>query len=186
MGILAVGVVVLVLGGGGYALVRHEYRADKDRRDLADLTRGSPWPRAELRVPAELPRGGRSGHVDGGGFEVSYPVDRGGPASISYAIRRVDERGGPEWEVSCGAVNIVTCTDAGDGSTVLAERDTGNSRARTGVYRIADGRAYVAWVEGTRPELVDRLRRAVTQLRPLTDTELLDLIRPDGYRTDWS
>jgi hypothetical protein len=101
-------------------------------------------------------------------------------------MRRLDERGGPEWEVSCGAVNIVTCTDVGDGTTVLAERVTGNSRARTGVYRIADGRAYVAWVEGTRPELVDRLRRAVTQLRPLSDAELLDLIRPDGYRTDWS
>ncbi|MEU8813400.1 hypothetical protein [Actinoplanes sp. NPDC048796] len=168
-------------------LLQRSYREAKDRRDLADLTRG--WNRRldELRVPDGMPADRVAGEISAYGMTLSFPATGDtSPDIIGYSVLLPDERGAPVWGVSCDATAIVVCTDLGDGYTLLQELDTDNSDPATTVRRRAGDLMVEARVPGERPDMVTRLRRIITETHVPDDAELLRLLRPDGYRTDWS
>ncbi|MEV0268024.1 hypothetical protein AB0H43_04540 [Hamadaea sp. NPDC050747] len=176
-------VVVLLLCAGAGVTVWRWRSQEKDRRDLSDLTMGSPWPRTQLLLPDDLPLDRALGEVGRDGFTVSYSVD-GQP--LGYAIELLDDRGEPVWSVSCGARAVVVCTDLGDGYTHVKVLDTDNSDPATIVRRRDGDRIYSATVAGDRPEWIPRLRGIVTDVHRPSDEELLEILRFDGYQTDWS
>ncbi|MEV6971170.1 hypothetical protein AB0M47_39335 [Hamadaea sp. NPDC051192] len=177
-------VVLLLLCGGFGAALWHWRSTEKDRIDLSDLTRRSPWPRTQLLLPDRLPLDRAMGDVGPNGLDVSYPAVDGLP--LGYAIELLDERGEPVWSVSCGARAVVVCTDLGDGYTYVKVLDTDNSDPATIVRRRAGDRIYSATVSGDHPERVAELREVVTAVHQPSDEELLDILRYDGYQTDWS
>jgi len=182
---IAAGVVAVLLGCAASALLlRHGYDEAKDRRDLS-----SSWnrPLDELRVPDELPDDRVTGDISAYGMTLSFPATRdAASAIISYAVQLLDEGQGPIWSVSCDATAIVVCTDLGGGYTLLEELDTDNSDPATTVRKQVGDLMFEAHVSGGRPEMVARLRRIITETHVPDDAELLQFLRPDGYRTDWS
>jgi hypothetical protein len=174
--VLGAGALLCAAGG---VVVHHEYTVQKDQRDLGELTFESPWPRDQLRLPDELPRTGVLGEVNAGGLELDY-------GSITYRIDAADLHGEPDNEPSCGATAILTCTGLGPGLTLVRQFDTCDSCAATGVRWWDGHRFFWAHTAGDHPELVDRLRRIVTETHRPTDAELLRALRPPGYKTDWS
>ncbi|GAA1382946.1 hypothetical protein [Catellatospora chokoriensis] len=105
---------------------------------------------------------------------------------MAYAIEVLDERGEPMWSVSRKARAVAICVDLGDAYTYVKVLDTDNSDPATIVRRLEGGRLLSASLTGDHPEYLDRLRGVVTDLHTPTDAELLSILRPDGYQTDWS
>lgn len=186
---LLIMLVFALLAGCGVAVagVRHSFAEAKDRRDLSELTLSSPWSRDQLLLPDQLPATGAMGEVGSGGLSLTYPLD-GTAASrlIEYRIEVLDEHGEPLWDVSCTAYAVVVCTELGDGYTLVRELDTGNSDPATSVRRRVGDRQFAARVLGDHSEDVPLLRSLVTHTHRPTDAELLRILRPRGYRTDWS
>lgn len=179
------GLVVLTLVCCGAALFLRA--KEKDNLDFYSLVGLSPWPYEQLLLPNELPETGAHGDVGNTGLNVTYPFDDGTPHRVvEYTIELVGDDGEPVWSVSCGARAVVVCTDLGDGYTLVKELDTDNSDPRTTVRRRAGDRVYAAAIQGDHPEDVDRLRRIITENHRPTKAELLRILRPDGYQTDWS
>ncbi|WP_328416648.1 hypothetical protein OG470_27045 [Micromonospora sp. NBC_00389] len=72
--LVLVALVLIVVGGLGYAGLRTAYHHAKDQRDLADLTRTSPWPREQLLIPDGVTRPGTVGWLERGGLDIAYPL----------------------------------------------------------------------------------------------------------------
>ncbi|MEU8238429.1 hypothetical protein AB0C07_09300 [Actinoplanes missouriensis] len=185
---IVAGIVAVLLGCAAPALLlRHGYDEAKDRRDLSELTRGWNRPLDELRVPDEMPADRFAGDISAYGMDLSFPAtDDAAPVTIAYSVRLLDGGREPLWSAGCDAVAVRVCTDMGDGYTLLKDFDTGNSDPATAVRKQAGDLMFEAGVDGDRPEMVERLRRIITETHVPDDAELLRLLRPDGYRTDWS
>ncbi|WP_027342705.1 hypothetical protein [Hamadaea tsunoensis] len=182
-GLVIIAVVGLLLCGGLGVTLWQWRSAEKDRRDLSDLTMLSPWPRTQLLLPDGLPLDRAMGDVGSAGLSVSY-VTEDGP--LAYAIEVLDDRGEPVWGVSCGARAVAVCTDLGGGYTYVKVLDTGNSDPATIVRRRDGDRIFSATLLGDHPDRVTDLRAVVTAVHQPSDAELLKILRFDGYQTDWS
>jgi hypothetical protein len=184
------GIVIAVIVGcvGPIVWARHAYTEAKDQRDFHDLTRS--WPRSlyQLPVPDELPATGVTGDVSSTGISLWYRSAEGAaaPLAILYEVQLLDEWGEPLWDVSCRAHAVVVCTDLGSGYILVRNLDTDNSDPGTSVRRRVDDRLFSAAVLGDHPEAVDRLRRIITETHVPAEAELLRILRPDGYQTDWT
>ncbi|MGC4814340.1 hypothetical protein ACLQ29_27740 [Micromonospora sp. DT228] len=186
--IILVALVLLVVCGVGYAGLRSAYHDDKDQRDLADLTRSSPWPREHLLIPDDVTRPGTVGWVDRGGLNIAYALRTADGRSVPVLWRlRVPQpaTGLPEG-VDCAVPRLRTCTDLGDGRTLVVTHDTDNSDPSIALYRADGATVRAIEVQGPDPVGVDDLSAALTRVHPPTEAELLDLLRHDGYQTDWS
>ena len=185
---LIVVAAVVVVCAGAWTGLRSQLLDSKDRRDLHDLTRSSPWPREELLVPDRLPPDGAVGWLDRTGFDVSFDLALGhGPeVPVSWRLHRPHPDGRLEDGVDCRAVDIVTCTELGDGYVFAVTRQTHNSTPSTALYRFTPDRVLSVTVQVPRHVAADVLRPALTDTHRPTDEELLDLLRRPGHQTDWS
>ncbi|NES13666.1 MULTISPECIES: hypothetical protein [Micromonospora] len=184
-----VALVLLVVGGIGYAGLRAAYhRAAKDQRDVAALTGSSPWPREQLLIPDGSARPGNVAFVSDDGLEVAYHLDPGDGRSVPvlWGLRVPQPRTGLPEGVDCGSPRLRTCTDLGGGELLMVTRKTDNSNPSTALYRADGGRVRSVEVQGPDPVEVDALRAALDRVHRPTDAELLELLRHEGYRTDWS
>ena len=188
--VVVVGVLLLavVVGVAGWWTLAYGHQA-KDRRDLIDLTRSLPWDRTTLRVPdAVAAEDDASAWAHSGGFGVSYrrgPGSGRGAPMIEYAVHRVDDGATPPEVVSCEATAIVTCTDVGDSLREVLVHDTDNSDPALALYQDSDGRLITVRGYDGPVDLRD-LREVLRHTHAPTDAELLGLLRPPGYQTDWS
>ncbi|MET7620843.1 hypothetical protein [Streptomyces sp. NPDC005408] len=187
----AVVVAALVVTAGGWT-VFHRVHAGleraKDRRDLADLTRPAPWPRDELRVPDGTPREGATGEAYETGFSVSLPLATATDprALVTYRMHQPSDGGALAVDgASCGATKILTCKDIGDGIIEVVTRRSGNSDPSLALYQRRGDRVFSVTAHGVRTD-EDRLRQLLTRTHRASDEELLRILRPPGYRTDWS
>jgi hypothetical protein len=182
--------VVLAACCGTYQWLASEFRQAKDRRDLHDLTRSLLWANETLLVPdAVRHETDAMAWADAGSFTVTFrkgpEVGHHGPM-IEYAIHRKEGDGSEPLDVvSCGATNIVTCTDLGHGLRQVVTHDTDNSDPALALYQDAGSRLItVRGYDG--PVDVSLLRDVLDHTHRPTDDELLSLLRPPGYQTDWS
>jgi hypothetical protein len=183
-----VALVLLVVGALGYAGLRAAYHRHTDQRDILDLTRESPWPREHLLIPDGSARPGNVAWLDRGGLEVAYDLDTGDGRRVPVLWGlRVPQPGTvlPEG-VDCGSPRLRTCTDLGGGETLIVTHDTDNSDPATALYRADGARVRAVEVQGPDRVEVEALRAALDRVHRPTDAELLDLLRREGYRTDWS
>lgn len=159
----------------------------KDRRDLADLTRPSPWPREQLLVPDDLPDEAL-GSLDSTGLSVAFPLTTrdGRTVPVVWQMHNPLPDGMLWGGADCRAVAIVTCTDIGDGFTLVETRDTDNSDFHIAVYRFASEPITSITVQGPDRVATADLVEVLIHTHTPTDAELLDLLRPDGYQTDWT
>ncbi|MEU4481762.1 hypothetical protein AB0F68_27415 [Micromonospora sp. NPDC023966] len=180
--------VLLVVGGLGYAGLRAAYHRAKDQRDVISLTGGSPWPREQLLIPDGTARPGNVAWLDRGGLEVAYDLGVGDGRSVPvmWGLRVPQPETGLPEGVDCGSPRLRTCTDLGAGETLIVTRKTDNSSPSTALYRADGGRVRAVEVQGPDPVEVGTLRAALDRLHRPTDAELLELLRHEGYRTDWS
>ena len=88
--------------------------------------------------------------------------------------------------VDCATPRLRTCTDLGGGSTLIVTHDTDNSDPSIALYRTDGATVRAIEVQGPDPVGVDELTAALTRAHRPSDAELLDLLRHDGYQTDWS
>lgn len=186
---LALAVVVLAaLGWGAYAWLDSSFQDTKDRRDLSSLTGLLPWDHDELRVPDATLREDDADATAGKlSFSVIYrmgPDTEDGPV-IHYERHHVTDGNTFEDIAGCGASAIRTCTTVGDAETLAITYDTGNSDPGLALYR--DLGNLVVSVSG-QPGAVDSrlLRHVMDHTHRPTEAELLELLRPPGYQTDWS
>ncbi|RKN21405.1 hypothetical protein D7147_11660 [Micromonospora musae] len=181
---------LLVLGGAGYAGLRTAYHRAKDERDLIDLTRQSPWPREQLLIPDAVARPGKRNvaWLHRGGLEIAYDLDvgHGRTVPVVWGLHVPQPGTGLPEGVDCGSPLLRTCTDLGGGETLIVTRRTDNSDPSTGLYRTDANRSRAVEVQGPDPVEVDVLRAALDRVHRPTDAELLELLRHDGYQTDWS
>lgn len=180
---LAVLAVVVVCSGAGIAL-HSEYRSEKDGGDLADLTFTSPWPREQLLVPDDLPARPMQGRLDRTGLELDFDLSVADGRKVPVAWRLDD----PEADdgVDCAAVATITCTDLGDGFTFAVAKQASAGIPYTALVRNEGDRLLTVIVEEPVYVAADALRPVLTNTHRPTDAELLKLLRPDGYQTDWS
>ncbi|WP_370943100.1 hypothetical protein AB5J62_28965 [Amycolatopsis sp. cg5] len=178
--LVAAGALIAVAAFAAAGISSH--LREKDRRDLHDLTRSSPWPRAELLVPDGMPHS--TGSIDNQGFALSFDLN-GVP--FNYAIRKLERENTFAFSggVDCGATAVVRCTDLGDGFIRMDAPKIGEGQASVNLYRPAGDRIFGVQAFGTTAD-VTALKGMLTRLHRPSDEELLDLIRPDGYQTDWS
>ncbi|MEU8421112.1 hypothetical protein AB0C15_09585 [Micromonospora sp. NPDC048835] len=181
-------VLLLVVGGIGYAGLRTAYHNAKDQRDLADLTRSSPWPRDQLLIPDDVTRPGTVGWLDRGGLDIAYPLRTadGRKVPVLWRLGVPQPASGLPDGVDCDTPLLRTCTDLGGGSTLVVTHDTDNSDPSIALYRADGARVRAIEVQGPDPVGVDELATALTRVHGPSDAELLDLLRRDGYQTDWS
>ncbi|MET8307369.1 hypothetical protein [Micromonospora sp. NPDC005173] len=186
--LVLVALVLIVVGGLGYAGLRTAYHHAKDQRDLADLTRTSPWPREQLLVPDGVTRPGTVGWLERGGLDIAYPLRTadGRAVPVLWRLRVPQPATGLPDGVDCDTPRLRTCTDLGGRGTLIVTHQTDNSDPSTAVYRTDGGRVRAIEVQGPDPVEVDDLIAALTRVHPPSDVELLDLLRHDGYQTDWS
>lgn len=190
-------VCVVVCATGWWAY--HEYARAMDRKDLRALTRGSPWPWRELRVPDGLPADDEvtrnAASVTDLGFEVTFPVTTpdGHEIMVTYRIHDppdgVSLPRGPQPDAGlpygphCGADLILTCVPTADGITKVITHDTSNSDPSLALFQIRRGRMFsVRGYDG--PADVAQLRRLLTRTHRPGFDELLHLLRPRGYERE--
>jgi hypothetical protein len=156
--------VLAVACSGAWIGLRIEHRSTKDRLDLHELTGESPWPREDLLVPDGLPRDRALGWLDRTGLDVSFDlvIPDGRKVSVEWQMHHPEPDGTLEDAVNCRAVATVTCTELGDGFTFAVSKHAQNSIPSTALL----------WTDRDRVLSVDG--------------ELLELLRRDGYQTDWS
>ncbi|WP_327040569.1 hypothetical protein OG400_23435 [Micromonospora ureilytica] len=186
--LVLVAVLLLVVGGIGYAGLRVEYHHAKDQRDLADLTRSSPWSRDQLLIPDDVTRPGTVGWLDRGGLDIAYSLRTadGRAVPVLWRLRVPQPASGLPDGVDCTTPRLRTCTDLGGGSTLIVTHDTDNSDPSIALYRTEGATVQAIEVQGPDPVEVDELTAALTHAHRPSDAELLDLLRHDGYQTDWS
>ncbi|MFJ9683824.1 hypothetical protein ACIRP2_38355 [Streptomyces sp. NPDC101194] len=182
--------VVLAACWGTCQWLASEFRQAKDRRDLHDLARSLPWANETLLVPdAVRHETDAMAWANTGSFKVTFrkgpEVGHQGPM-IEYTMHRKEEDGSePPDVVSCGATNIVTCTGLGHGLRQVVTHDTDNSDPALALYQDVGSRLItVRGYDG--PVDVSLLRDVLAHTHRPTDDELLSLLRPPGYQTDWS
>lgn len=176
-------VTVMVVTAAGWTVFQ---RVDagleraKDRRDLMDLTRPAPWPWEELHIPDGTPREGALGKTYDSGFSVTFPLptDDDPLALVTYRMQL------PPAE-ACVTTKTRTCTDLGGGIARVITHRTGNSTPLLALYQRRDGRVFSVTALDVRTG-EDRLRGLLTRTHRATDEELLRVLRPPGYQTDWS
>ena len=163
--LVLVAVVLLIAGGIGYAGLRIEYQHAKDQRDLADLTRSSPWPRERLLIPDDAVRPGTVGWLDRGGLDIAYPLRTadGRAVPVLWRLRVPQPTTGLPDGVDCDTPLLRTCTDLGGGSTLVVTHDTDNSDPSTALYRNDGDTVRAIEVQGAGP---GRSRRAERRARP--------------------
>lgn len=181
-------VALTALGWGACQWWNAAFRDLKDRRDLLSLTAPLPWENGELRVPDAVR------HEDDADasasplrFDVVYrrgPDTEDGPV-IHYAMHHMEDGNTFEDIAGCGAKAVRSCTTIGDAETLAITHDTHNSDPGLALYR--DLGDLVVSVSGEPGHVDSRLLRHVLDHthRP-ADAELLELLRPPGYQTDWS
>ncbi|WP_328654197.1 hypothetical protein OG598_10255 [Micromonospora sp. NBC_00330] len=186
--LVLVAVVLLVVGGIGYAGLRTAYHHAKDQRDLADLTRSSPWSRDQLLIPDDVTRAGAVAWLERGGLDIAYPLRTadGRAVPVLWRLRVPHPASGLPDGVDCGSPRLRTCTDLGGGSTLIVTHETDNSDPSIALYRTEGATVRAIEVQGPDPVGVDELTAALTHAHRPSDAELLDLLRHDGYHTDWS
>ncbi|WP_433916369.1 hypothetical protein [Streptomyces sp. NBC_01744] len=181
--------VVLAACWGTYQWLASEFRQAKDRRDLHNLTRSLPWANETLLVPdAVRHETDAMAWANAGSFKVTFrkgPQVGGHGPMIEYAMHRKEEDGSePVDVVSCGATKIVTCTDLGHGLRQVVTHDTDSSDPALALYQ--DAGSLLITVRGYDGPLdVSLLRDVLAHTHRPTDDELLSLLRPPGYQTDW-
>ncbi|MFG1888896.1 hypothetical protein ACGFIR_13610 [Micromonospora sp. NPDC049051] len=185
--LLVLALLVLVCAGG-YAVLRSAYHDEKDRRDLSDLTRSSPWPPDDLLIPDDLPRSGTLGWLDRLGLDIAYGLRTrdGRTVPVVWQQHHPAPDGSLADGVDCDVRTIYVCTDAGDGLTLVVTRDTDNSDPATALYLFGADQVLSVSVQGPDPVTVDDLRAPLTRTHHPSDDELLALLRRPGYQTDWS
>ncbi|GGM19953.1 hypothetical protein GCM10011608_00700 [Micromonospora sonchi] len=185
--ILAV-VVVAALCTGGWIGLRIEHRITKDRRDLHDLTRRSPWPREKLLVPDDLPPDGALGWLDRNGLELVFDlaISDTRKVPLRWQLHPTGLDGTPKGDVDCVAIAVVTCADLGDGFTFAVSKQAPNSIPSTALSRVDGDRLLSVIVQVPEYVEADALRPVLTRTHRPTDAELLALLRRDEYETDWS
>lgn len=185
---LLVFALLVLVCAGGYAALRSADHDAKDRRDLSDLTRSSPWPAEELLVPDDLPRSGVVGWLDRLGLDIAYDLRTrdGREVPVVWQQHQPAPDGSLADGVDCGVRTIHVCTDAGDGLTLVVTRDTDNSDPATALYLFAGDQVLSVSVQGPDPVTVDDLRAPLTRTHHPSDGELLALLRRPGHQTDWS
>ncbi|WP_157563184.1 hypothetical protein [Micromonospora chokoriensis] len=181
-------VLLLVVGGIGYAGLRIEHHHAKNQRDLADLTRLSPWPRDQLLIPDDVTGPGTVGWLERGGLDIAYQLRTadGRTVPVLWRLRVPQPARGLPAGVDCGSPRVRTCTDLSGGSTLIVTHDTDNSDPSIALYRTDGAKVRAIEVQGPDPVGVDELTAALTRVHRPSDAELLDLLRHDGYQTDWS
>ncbi|MCG5471239.1 hypothetical protein LADH09A_005223 [Micromonospora sp. LAH09] len=186
--IILVALVLLVVGGIGYAGLRTASHRARDQRDLADLTRSSPWPREHLLIPDGVTRPGTVGWLDHGGLDIAYPLRTadGRAVPVLWRLRVPQPATGLPDGVDCDTPRLRTCTDLGGGRTLVVTHQTDNSDPSSALYRTDGARVRAIEVQGPDPVAVEELNAALSRVHPPSDAELLDLLRRDGHQTDWS
>ncbi|MFI8437329.1 hypothetical protein ACIGJO_27025 [Streptomyces sp. NPDC079020] len=176
--------VVLAAGWGTYQWLASEFRQAKDRQDFHDFTRSLPWATETLLVPdAVRDESDAMAWAGAGSFKVTFrkgPQVGGHGPMIEYAMHRKEGDGSEPFDVvSCGATNIVTCTDLGHGLRRVVTHDTDNSDPGLALYQDAGSRLItVRGYDG--PVDVGFLRDVLAHTHRPTDDELLSLLRPPG------
>jgi hypothetical protein len=186
-GLVVLGLVLLC--SVAWILLTVEHGNAKDRRDLSDLTRNSPWPHEQLLVPDGVSFDDSSAWLERTGLKVAYDLRLSGGRKVPVVWQQHHpEPDGslPDGE-DCRAVAILTCTDLGGGFTLIVTHKTGNSTPHVALYRRGPGdRIISVTVQGPDAVGAGDLRPALTHVHHPTDAELLGLLRFPGYQTDWS
>jgi hypothetical protein len=104
---------------------------------------------------------------------------------IKYAIHQLTEDNSLEDIFGCGARKVRTCTSLGSDLTKVVTHDTDNSDPSLGLYRHLGNRVISVTGYGGDTD-VDQLVHVLDHTHRPTDAELLRLLRPPGYQTDWS